>query len=76
MLEQKYIPIQDYENSTVKHEYQYLYRKDDEIKCDINTVEDEGVNEYADDFFKLRNYSLQTIKICFSSSINDYNIYH
>ena len=50
MLEQKYIPIQEYENSTVKNEYDYLYKKDDEIKCDNNTVEDEGVIEYGDDF--------------------------
>ena len=27
MLHQKYIPIQEYENSTVKNEYQYLYKK-------------------------------------------------
>ena len=50
MLEQKYIPNQEYENSTVKNEYDYLYKKDDEINCDNNTVEDEGVIEYGDDF--------------------------
>ena len=27
MLHQKYIPLQDYENSTVKNECQYLYKK-------------------------------------------------
>ena len=50
MLEQKHIPIQEYEKSTVKNEYDYLYKKDDEIKCDNITVEDEGVIEYGDDF--------------------------
>ena len=40
MLHQKYIPLQDYVNSTVKNEYQYLYKKDEEhgnefIKCEI-----------------------------------------
>ena len=25
MLHQKYIPLQEYENSTIKNEYQYLY---------------------------------------------------
>ena len=28
MLEQKHIPIQEYENSTMKNEYWYLYKKD------------------------------------------------
>ena len=32
MLHQKYIPLQEYENSTVKNEYQYLYKKDGELK--------------------------------------------
>ena len=27
MLHQKYIPLQEYENSTLKNEYQYLYKK-------------------------------------------------
>ena len=29
ILHQKYIPIQEYENSTMKNEYQYLYKKDE-----------------------------------------------
>ena len=32
MLHQKFIPIQEYETSTPKIEYEYLYKKDDEIK--------------------------------------------
>ena len=31
MLHQKYITIQEYENSTMKNEYQYLCKKNDEI---------------------------------------------
>ena len=38
MLYQKYIPPQEYENSTVKNVYLYLYEKDEEIKGDIITV--------------------------------------
>ena len=45
MLYQKYIPIQEYENSTMKNEYQYLYKKDGEIKGDNITDEDEGIVE-------------------------------
>ena len=29
MLHQKYVPLREYENSTVKNDYQYLYKKDD-----------------------------------------------
>ena len=50
MLHQKYIPIQEYENSTVKNEYQYLYKKDEELKSDNITVEIEGIVEYGNDF--------------------------
>ena len=46
MLDQKYIPIQGDENSIVKNEYQYLYKKDDEIKGG----EDESDIEYGNDF--------------------------
>ena len=50
MLHQKSIPLQKYENSTVKNEYQYLYKKDDEIKGDNITVENEGIVEYGNNF--------------------------
>ena len=39
MLHQKFIPIQEHENSTMKNEYQYLYKKDEIIKGDNITVE-------------------------------------
>ena len=32
MLHQKYIPLQEYENSTAKNEYDYLHKKDEELK--------------------------------------------
>ena len=53
-LYQKYIPLQEYENSTVKNEYQYLYKKDEELKDDNNTVENEGIVEYGNDFLNCK----------------------
>ena len=50
MAHQKYIPIQEYENSTVKNEYQYLYKKDEELKGYNVIVENEGIVEYGSDF--------------------------
>ena len=52
MLHQKYIPLQEYEISTVKNEYQYLYKKDQELRGDNITVENDRVVEYANDFIK------------------------
>ena len=54
MVEQKYIPIQEYENSSVKNEYQYLYKKDDELKGDKISVENEGIVEYGNDFINCK----------------------
>ena len=39
MLHQKYIPLQEYENSTMKIEYQYLYKKNEEITNDPEGVD-------------------------------------
>ena len=50
MLHQKNIPLQEHENSIVKNEYQYLYKKDEELKGDIIAVENEGIIEYGNDF--------------------------
>ena len=50
MLHQKFILLQEYENSTVKNDYQYLYTKDEELKSDNITVENEGIVEYGNDF--------------------------
>ena len=50
MLHQKYIPLQEYENSTVKNEYQYLYKKNEEI-----TNDPEGVDiVYGEDFLNYK----------------------
>ena len=50
MLHQKYIPIQEYENSTMENEYQYLYKKDEKLKGDNITDENEGIVEYGNVF--------------------------
>ena len=50
MLHQKYIPLQEYENSTVKNEYQFLYKKDEVLKSDNVIEENEGVVEYGKNF--------------------------
>ena len=54
MLHQKYTPPQENENSTVKNEYQYLYKKDEELKSDNITVENEGIVEYGNDFLNCK----------------------
>ena len=54
MLHQKYVPIQEFENSTVKNEYQYLYKKDEKLKGDNITVENEGIVEYGNDFLNCK----------------------
>ena len=54
MLHQKYIPLHEYENSTMKNEYQYLYKKEDELKGDKISVENEGVVEYGNDFLNCK----------------------
>ena len=50
MLHQKYFSLQEYENSTVKNEYQYLYKKEEKLKGDNITVENEGDVENGNDF--------------------------
>ena len=54
MLHQKYIPIQEYENSTIKNEYQYLYKKDMKLKGDNITIENEGFVEYGNNFLNCK----------------------
>ena len=50
MAHQKYIPIQEYKSSVMENEYQYLYKKDGELKGDNITVENEDYVEYGNDF--------------------------
>ena len=45
MLDRNYIHIQEYENSTVKNEYDYLYKTDEELNSN-----NEGLVEYGNDF--------------------------
>ena len=45
MLHQNYFPIQEYENLTMKDEYQYLYKKNEEI-----TNDPEGIDIVYGDF--------------------------
>ena len=54
MAHQKYIPSQEYQNSIMKNEYQYIYIKDDELKADNITVENEGIIEYGNDFINCK----------------------
>ena len=54
MLHQKYIPLQEYENSTVKNKYQCLYKKDEELKSNNITVENESIVEYGNDFLNCK----------------------
>ena len=49
-LHQKYIPIQEYENSTMKNEYQYLYKKNDEIANDPERID----IVYGEDFLNCK----------------------
>ena len=54
MLHRKYIPLQEYENSTVENVYQYLYKKEGELKGDNISVENEGIVEYGNDFLNCK----------------------
>ena len=54
MLHQKYIPLQEYESSIVKDEYDYLYKKDEELKGDNITVQNEGIVEFGNDFLNCK----------------------
>ena len=50
MLYRKYILFEESKNSTQKEEYVYLHKKDNEMKNDRITVENEGIVEYSNDF--------------------------
>ena len=54
MLYQKYIIIEELENSKTQDEYQYLYKKDSELKGNNITAEDDGVVEYGNDFLNCK----------------------
>ena len=50
MLLRKYIPFEEYKNSTQKDECEYLYKKDDELKDEIFTSENGCIIEHGNDF--------------------------
>ena len=50
MLHQKCIPLQEYKTSAEKNDCHYLYRKNDELKGDNLTDENERIIEYGNDF--------------------------
>ena len=54
MLHQKFIPLQEYEKSTMKNGYQYLYKKDKELKRDNITIENDAIVEYGNDFINCK----------------------
>ena len=54
MLHRKYIPVQEYMNSSVENVYDYLYKKDMELKGYNITAENEGVVEYGNDFLNCK----------------------
>ena len=54
MLYQKHNPIEGYKNSIMKNEYLYLYKKDEELKGDNITVENEGIVEYGNCFLNCK----------------------
>ena len=45
ILLQKFIPTQEHETSTLKHEYEYSFKRDAELKGDSVTDETEGIIE-------------------------------
>ena len=54
MLHQNYIPIQDYQAWTRKNEFQYFYKKDEYLKGDNTTDENEGIVDYGNDFINCK----------------------
>ena len=50
MTHQKYITIEEFENSEMFDEYQYLYKKDSELKVYKDIEDDEDIVEYGNDF--------------------------
>ena len=51
MLHRKYIFIEQDKNSTERNEYEYLHKKEDELK---DNNDNEGIVEYGNDFIKCK----------------------
>ena len=54
MAHQKYITIEEIENSKMFDEYQYLYKKDSELKGYNDIEDDEDKVEYGNDFLNCK----------------------
>ena len=54
MAHQKYITIEEFENSKMFDEYQYLYKKDSELKGYNDIEDDEDIVEYGNDFLNCK----------------------
>ena len=54
ILHRKYIPVQEHTNSSIENMYEYLYKKDAELKGNNITIENEGVIEYGNDFLNCK----------------------
>ena len=63
MLYQKYITIEECDNSKMADEYQYFYKKDSELKSDNITVENDGIAEYGYDFLNCKIIDSSTFSL-------------
>ena len=54
MLLRENITTEEYKNSTQKDEYEYMYKKDDELKSDNITDKNKGVVEFGNDFMNCK----------------------
>ena len=63
MLYQKYINIEECDNSKMVDEYQYLYKKDSELKSDNIAVENDGIVEYGNDFLNCKIIDSSTFSL-------------
>ena len=52
----KSIPFQEHETSTLKNEYEYPNKNDDEVKGDKITDEIKGIVEYGNDFINCKAF--------------------
>ena len=63
MLYQKYITIEECDNSKMADEYQYLYKKDSELTGDNITVENDGIVEYGNHFLNCKIIDSSTFSL-------------
>ena len=62
MLYQKYITVEEFENTKMADEYQYLYKKDSELKCD-NIIENDGRIQYGNVFVNCKIIDSSTFSL-------------